>query len=290
QALGHQQIHTYGGTGLGLTICQRIVTMMGGQLQLDSAIGRGSRFFFTLPLPAASDAPTPATNDTRIAVAIADDPLLNICVTSLLERHGVTMTNKRAQADVVITNQSELATGATTMFIGRSLELEVANRVQHIHPANVVPKLLMTIGKRAPASDSSLLVAAGAKALHVLVVEDNQVNLHVVTSMLTRLGHNSTTATDGGAALDLLCTDHDFDLVLMDCQMPVLDGLQATEQYRAWAAQHQREHLPIIALTANAFADDRQRCLACGMDEFLAKPVTLTQLARAIRTVSKQQD
>ncbi|MFO1284103.1 MAG: ATP-binding protein [Burkholderiales bacterium] len=114
----------------------------------------------------------------------------------------------------------------------------------------------------------------------VLVVEDNPVNREVIGGMLAGLGLRPTYAEDGAAALAVLRSDH-FDLVLMDCQMPVLDGYDAT---RAWRREEPRSgrRLPIIALTANAFADERARCLDAGMDDYLAKPVSIEQLTRGV--------
>jgi PAS domain S-box-containing protein len=110
---------------------------------------------------------------------------------------------------------------------------------------------------------------------HVLVVEDNPANRTVVVSLLKKLGLDVAHAADGRAAVDYLTGGGPADLVLMDCQMPVMDGFEATAAIRAWEQTRDghRVHLPIVALTAAAFDEDRQRCLAAGMDDFVAKPV-----------------
>ena len=119
---------------------------------------------------------------------------------------------------------------------------------------------------------------------HVLVAEDNLVNCMVIKSLLSQLGLSVTLVYDGQQAVDAIGqVDSDTgnnqykrpDLVLMDLQMPVMDGYSATEKIRQWEATHQRSRLPIIALTANAFEEDRQHCLAVGMDDFLTKPISL---------------
>lgn len=120
---------------------------------------------------------------------------------------------------------------------------------------------------------------------HILLVEDNQVNQLVVSSQLSQMGHRVTTANNGREALSIM-TENRFDLVLMDCQMPELDGYQTTQQLR------ERGHtLPIVALTANAMQGDRQRCLDAGMDDYLSKPLRSEQLAgmlqRWLGTVNK---
>ena len=120
---------------------------------------------------------------------------------------------------------------------------------------------------------------------HVLVVEDNPVNSMVVASMLAQLQVQVTLARDGQQAVDAITQagpDALPNLVLMDLQMPVMDGYGATQHIRAWEAAQQRPRLPIIALTADAFDEDRQRCLAAGMDDFMTKPLALPALTAAL--------
>ena len=128
-----------------------------------------------------------------------------------------------------------------------------------------------------PANEEPALLSG-----RVLVVEDNVVNRVVIESMLTKFGVSVTLAYDGQQALDAI-TQGDFpDLVLMDLNMPVVDGYGATEQIRLWERDNNRPRLPIIALTANAYEEDRQHCLAVGMDDFLTKPVVLDALQSAL--------
>ena len=115
----------------------------------------------------------------------------------------------------------------------------------------------------------------------VLLAEDNVVNQMVAEAMLASLGLTVEIANNGQEAL-LLATGQAFDIVLMDCQMPVLDGYQATALLRQREAQDKRGHLPVIALTANAMDGDRDQCLAAGMDDYLAKPYTLIQLEQVL--------
>jgi two-component system, sensor histidine kinase len=124
--------------------------------------------------------------------------------------------------------------------------------------------------------------AAGeAPVLHVLLVEDNLINQEVCLGMLELLGARASVADNGRIALGMLSAPHDFDLVLMDCQMPEMDGLEATRRTR----KHEHVaggHVPIVALTANAMVGDREQCLAAGMDDFLSKPFQLRELAAAL--------
>ncbi|MFZ4625340.1 MAG: response regulator [Rhodoferax sp.] len=117
---------------------------------------------------------------------------------------------------------------------------------------------------------------------HVLVAEDNPVNCMVIESLLGQLGLNVTLVNDGKQALEAICSGVLVDVVLMDLHMPVMDGYSATAQIRQWEAAQSRARLPIIALTADAFEEDRQHCLAVGMDDFLTKPISMATLKTAL--------
>ena len=118
--------------------------------------------------------------------------------------------------------------------------------------------------------------------LDVLLVEDIPINMQVARHMLTGLGCRVVEALNGKDALECI-EEHDFDVVLMDCQMPIMDGYSATRVQRARERKTGARRLPIIALTANALAEDRQRCLDAGMDDFISKPFSRSQLREALQ-------
>ena len=124
------------------------------------------------------------------------------------------------------------------------------------------------------------------KPLHVLVAEDNEINALLTRTLLTRLGHVPVMAESGSVALERWRDAHEkgapYDLVLMDMHMPGVDGLEAARRIRAAEAERNDRPTPIIALTANAFAEDREACLAAGMDGFLVKPLERDRLAAAL--------
>ncbi len=116
----------------------------------------------------------------------------------------------------------------------------------------------------------------------VLVVEDDKTNRKVIEVVLVKLGLSVALAEQGQQAFDMIAAGESFDLVLMDVQMPILDGYAATEKIRNWEVAEGRPHLPIIALTADAFERDRQRSLAAGMDDFLTKPIAIDSVRTAL--------
>jgi PAS domain S-box-containing protein len=138
--------------------------------------------------------------------------------------------------------------------------------------------------ERAAQDESSSSANAQPLSGRVLVVEDNIVNRMVIESMLDKLGLAVTLLTDGQQAVDAIINgDQKPNLILMDINMPVMDGYTATTLIRQWEADRNRDCLPIIALTADAFEEDRQRCLAVGMDDFLTKPIELNALQLALK-------
>lgn len=117
---------------------------------------------------------------------------------------------------------------------------------------------------------------------HVLVAEDNLINRKLIKALLTKFGLTVMLVDDGQQCIDAITQGNLPDLILMDLQMPVLDGYAATEQIRQWEAENGRPRLPIIALTADAFREDRERCLSVGMDDFLTKPIKVDALKSAL--------
>ena len=199
----------YGGSGLGLAISRHLVTLMGGSIAVESAMGTGSKFTITLTLPLARDAST---------------------IAGLLEA-----------GDVPVRGSGSSRRAA--------LQDDTATRLGPLEGC-------------------------------ILIVEDNPVNQGVAKAMLNRLKLKWHIANNGQEAVASV-RDTDFDLVLMDCQMPVMDGFEATAAIRALEGGRGM-HLPIIAMTANTMASDRQKCLDAGMDDFLAKPYSFADLKASL--------
>ena len=127
---------------------------------------------------------------------------------------------------------------------------------------------------------------ASGKSLAILVAEDNEINALLARALLGKLGHRPTMVANGAAAVAAWraaqAAGTPYDIVLMDVQMPGVDGIEATRQIRAAETEASLRRTPIVALTANAFAEDREACLAAGMDEFLVKPLDRDRLAAVL--------
>ncbi len=130
-----------------------------------------------------------------------------------------------------------------------------------------------------PSKDASRVVANLPSTVRILVAEDNPVNQRVAVQMLRKLGFEAEVAVNGQAAIERVARG-DVDLILMDCQMPVLDGLEATRRLRAEGVR-----IPIIAMTANALDGDRQACLDAGMDDYISKPIVPAALTQVLSAV-----
>ncbi|MDH4185294.1 MAG: response regulator, partial [Nitrospinota bacterium] len=149
--------------------------------------------------------------------------------------------------------------------------------------ANAVKAVLLShapIDKSRPAENERV-----DKGVKILLAEDNPINQEVAIAMLTRMGHTVDVAENGALAVDMWSTGK-YDLVLMDIQMPVMDGFSATATIRSRERDSQTVRTPIIAMTAHAMEGDRQKCLNAGMDDYLAKPIIYTKLAERVKAAS----
>ena len=322
----------FGGTGLGLTISTTLVQLMGGRIWVESALGEGSTFHFTVTL-AVTDAPQalPATPlPANLAVLIVDDNEVNrrllaeqvrrwglsaTVVSSgtaalealaaaalaarpfrlvLLDAHMPDMDGLEVAA--TITRRPELA-GASVIILsssgeyldqGRRAELGIAAYLtKPVSAGDLLAAVQRVAGVTAPALTDHPAPTAGAFAMgatarraRVLLVEDNVVNQRVAAGLLTRRGHHVTVTQNGREALDRLDQEQ-FDVVLMDLQMPVMGGLDATVELRR-REQATGQHVRVVAMTAHAMESDRVRCLAAGMDGYLSKPIDPPSLFAAV--------
>jgi two-component system, sensor histidine kinase and response regulator len=161
--------------------------------------------------------------------------------------------------------------------------------IKPISPSDLLASVRFAIGVHTPANTVTLpadMIFPSSLSLRILLAEDNLVNQRVAMTMLGKMGHRITLATNGLEALEQW-RQSDFDLILMDVQMPEMTGLQATTQIRREEAIG--AHVPIVAMTASAMSEERDRCLAAGMDNFISKPVSSRVIEQVIAATFSQR-
>lgn len=288
----------YGGTGLGLALTYNLCEAMQGRLTISSEIGFGSQFCAELPLPCHTRALAPAPLQGKILAITAASSGLAELLQSLLPVWGLEYTQRTIddsllglKPDVLITDCPECLFGlrpaitapillvtAYGSFLPSEEAAALAPLQQQARPLArnaLYQNLRRTLQPEVVAINDAQQDASTANTRgRVLLVEDNPVNQLVAKGMLGKLGCEVVVAAHGAEALDQL-EFNDFDLVLMDCNMPVMDGYEASRQIRQSGRWPQ---LPIVALTANAMSEERERCRAAGMSDYLAKPFRREEL------------
>ncbi|AYG44091.1 response regulator [Pseudomonas sp. Leaf58] len=288
----------YGGTGLGLTLTRNLCKAMQGHLLIQSEPGFGSRFCAELPLAVHTEAIAPVPLHGRVVALSAAGSGLDELLQDLLPAWGLAYqrqdsgaTLDAAAIDLLITDDLDhlfaLRPALKTPILlvtayGNFLPSEQSVALAPLHQlARPLARnaLYQTLRRTLQGHEPEHPLATPAFTLEqgrarILLVEDNPVNQLVAKGMLAKLGCQVQLATQGAEALDLLEQD-EFDLVLMDCNMPVMDGYEASRRIRQ---SGRWPHLPIVALTANAMPEERERCRAAGMNDYLAKPFRREEL------------
>jgi PAS domain S-box-containing protein len=292
----------FGGIGLGVAISQRFVTKMGGELQLQSALGEGSRFYFTITLPLAPEAKTTDPTDRSHLRALAiDDNAASRLVLEQMEKtlqwlETAKQVGERYQAvfvDSQMPGMDAVPVIAMVTAHGRDILAQRTEAEQTPLDGILVKPLTATMLRdavqHAHTDKSRVSMPHTAQAdstqrlrdMHILVVEDNPNNQQVARELLETEGAIVHIASDGQEGVDAVAlADPPFDVVLMDLQMPAMDGFTATRHIREVLG---KATLPIVAMTANAMASDREACLAAGMNDHIGKPFDLNALVRMLR-------
>ncbi len=312
----------FGGTGLGLTICNRLAGMMGGRIRAESTLGQGSTFHVELPLPpdvARTSEPSPLASLDGLTALIVDDNATNrLILSETLASWGMQVSASSSATEALAALQAD-PLPALIVLDAHMPDIdgfELAARLQADARLARVPRIMLSSGATGttggeggrcqspdiaayftkPVARQELLAGVHAvlghppaaaiadspvtrhslredrQTLSVLLVEDHAINQKLAISLLEKWGHRVTLAENGQLALDRVA-EQPFDLILMDLQMPVMSGIEATQRLRLAGCTTR-----IVAMTANAMEGDREFCLEAGMDDYIAKPIKADEL------------
>ncbi len=324
----------YGGTGLGLTICQNLATLMKGKISVDSKVGTGSTFKLSIPLLKDVTARPPRlpanieiirgvrvliVDDSPVSCQIASEQLASVGARTTIKNYAAEALGELEAAastddpyklilsdycmpgmDGLTLARQVMLTPAikdTAMILMTSAPSKGDAKVMHeagfsgyltkpIFP-NELPMMLAAVWQAHKQGDTTELITRhnltsqdrtapekelSLKGTQILLAEDNPVNRMVATKSLERYGCLVTPAGNGLEAVEQVKM-REFDLILMDCRMPEMDGFEATEAIRNFERSEGKTRTPIVACTANAMAKDEAQCLEAGMDDFLSKPI-----------------
>jgi len=320
------RVNAIQGTGLGLAITRRMVELMDGTIECDSAVGRGTTFTVTLTLPVAERRPEEMSLPPVRVLVVDDDPVL-------LDTARETLSSLGASADVVASGAEAVARirEAKEAYDVVILDWKMpdmdgvaAARVIRETAGSEIPILLVSaydwseieekareagvngfvrkplfrstlyetisglLGREiAPAEDGD--EGAGLAGMHILVAEDNDINWEIISMMLDMYGIETERAENGLKAVEAVRSrGASFDLIFMDIQMPVMNGLEATRSIRA-LPDEALSRIPIIAMTADAFSENVAECLAAGMNGHIAKPIDLKLVLKEIRRIKEEK-
>jgi signal transduction histidine kinase/DNA-binding response OmpR family regulator len=324
----------YGGTGLGLTISSRLVSLMGGRIHMESELGSGTKVHFTVRFQRTMASSTTGTPVRPVyvqgtAVLIVDDNATNRLILEEMTRNWGMLPTKmpnvrdafhalqeaqrsgtpyllvlsdvnmpevdgftlvewvRRDPGLVKTKVVLLTSGARPDDARRAEELGAVHLMKPVKQSELFNAIVSSLGAGVPENHDLLSdrpqLKTGLPPLRILLVDDSVFNQKMALGLLQKHGHTVVVANNGREAVAWM-DPGDFDVVLMDVEMPKMDGLEATAVIRE-KEKGTGSHVPIVAMTAHAMKGDRERCLAAGMDDYISKPVRAQQLFDTLASV-----
>ncbi len=298
----------YGGTGLGLTISSNYVSLMGGKLEVSSKKGVGSNFYFTIELQKEKPLKSSQMNrfsSMKALIIKGKNKLLTETEKAYMEYFGASASPismeefkqmKTIDAKVIISQYASLKKEDfdaiknadvpsimifPTKFHTRLLDFKTENLFPTYEPINLTKfaKTLTEVAKKyhinitPQINDKQAVPRKRSNKIkrEILIAEDNEINQKLLMKIIEGYDLNVTTAINGAEAVNAVKDKH-FDLIFMDIAMPIMDGVSATKEILAYEKEQNKEHTPIIAVTANALKGDKERFLNDGLDDYIAKP------------------
>lgn len=288
----------YGGTGLGLAICKRIAELMGGSVSMQSTPEQGSIFHFECEITLLDIQTQEQPNLTGKRIATCLDSKLNnsfiqqhveqwhgqsvsVNIEDITENYDMVFIDEQHVVDLpILQNTQIIQVGDYNSRSQLQTPLTSLKLLQCLHS----PVSYSGLNEKMNNKDSETLTPL--RNINILIAEDNDVNQLVINALLNKYGANIVTVEDGEKALEAYCNPaNTFDLILMDCEMPIMDGFAATSAIRAFEQQHNYNAIPIIALTAHAMDIHKQQAAQAGMNDFVSKPIDPNQLVRVLEQV-----
>ncbi len=311
----------YGGTGLGLTISSNYVKLMDGELKVESEKGKGSKFYFTLEFN--KEKPLRSTFKNRykhfqplILAKDKNEPLTHTLikqleylgsVVKLATYNDLTQEETLKDINLIVCEKNYLSDEEFEIVKSLNMPLLIIVptpmrlKTQQLKSENIfilheplyltkLAKLLTQIETKADFPEAKIAdvkkkILKHKDQYHILVAEDNEINQKLIKKILTSEDLKVTTVENGKEALEVRKSG-DFDLIFMDIAMPVMDGVSATKKILAYEEENSINHIPIVALTANALKGDREKFLNDGFDEYLPKPITQKDILELLRSYS----